>query len=164
MNKKDSTKLLKGELEKYVNSLDLQPLEGSHIRFKKRLDEAIEKKVTKQKKYKDFIKYLGIGVPLFVTGFIIARLTLPVSLGVKGIDEKYYITNIPTTIVEITSEEKFSKIVNYSISKGIKFEFAKLNNAKQLYIKGIRENQHFKLKELLDLNKEYKGPITLIIK
>ena len=85
------------------------------------------------------------------------------SVGVKGIDENSYVYDIPTTIIEIASKEKFNSIVNYSMDNGVNFEFTQLSQSKQMYIEGIMPNNDAELKELLGLDEEFEGPVTLIL-
>ena len=123
MKKKNTSKLLKDELGKFVNSLDEKHPSNDAFVFKQKLDEAIEAKVSKQNNFDNIKRFFGIGAPLFVTGFLIARFTLPMSVGVKGINENSYVYDIPTTIIEIASKEKFNNIVNYSMDNSVNFEF-----------------------------------------
>ena len=163
MKKKNTSKLLKDELGKYVSSLHQQHRDDFHIKLRQKLDEAIEAKVSKQNNFDNIKRFFGIGAPLFVTGFLIARFTLPMSVGVKGIDENSYVYDIPTTIIEIASKEKFNSIVNYSMDNGVNFEFTQLSQSKQMYIEGIMPNNDAELKELLGLDEEFEGPVTLIL-
>ncbi len=163
MKKKNTSKLLKDELGKFVNSLDEKHPSNDAFVFKQKLDEAIEAKVSKQNNFDNIKRFFGIGAPLFVTGFLIARFTLPMSVGVKGIDENSYVYDIPTTIIEIASKEKFNSIVNYSMDNGVNFEFTQLSQSKQMYFKGIMPNNDAELKDLLGLDEEFEGPVTLIL-
>ena len=51
-----------------------------------------------------------VGTSLFIAGFLIARLTIPVStVNIKGIEDQSYLEHLPTNIIEITSEKRFEK-------------------------------------------------------
>ena len=130
--------------------------------FRNRLDK-IEPSILENIKDKLNSTTAVLGSSLFITGFLIARLTIPVStVSFKGIENQSYLENQPTQIIEINSEKQFEKIVNFAVAKNIALEFQSYNGRKQLFIKLLEKNKNIEFKNLLGLSNEYTGPITII--
>ena len=104
-----------------------------------------------------------VGTSLFIAGFLIARLTIPVStVNIKGIEDQSYLEHLPTNIIEITSEKRFEKIYAAAMKAGISFEFDAEGDVKQIYIKALPKNINHEFKNLLELSSNYEGPVTIL--
>jgi len=166
MDKKNKYKIMKEALQRYNKLLSLSDTKDVilHKAFKEKLAR-IEPKISLAKNIKSKINTTTsiVGSSLFITGFLIARLTLPVGMGVKGIENNSYIEDLPTQVIAITSEEKFKKIMMLTLTKEISSDLEIDNNIKQLYIKGLQKNSNKEFKKLLNLRQDYEGPLTIII-
>jgi len=163
MNKKN---IMKEALHRYQRYLSQSDTEDTllHKNFKEKLahiepDQKLIKKIQSKVNATSSI----IGSSLFITGFLIARLTLPVAVGVKGVEEKSYIEELPIKIIEISTHEEFKKIITLAINKEISLEYKSNNNISQLYIYGLEQKKNKEFKKLLNLDNNYEGPLTIIV-
>jgi hypothetical protein len=163
MNKKN---IMEEALHRYQRYLSQSDTEDTllHKNFKENLahiepDQKLIKKIQSKVNATSSI----IGSSLFITGFLIARLTLPVAVGVKGVEEKSYIEELPTKIIEISTHEEFKKIITLAINKEISLEYKSNNNITQLYIHGLEQKKNKGFKKLLNLDNNYEGPLTIIV-
>jgi len=166
MDKKNKENIMKEALQRYVRYLSLSNTEDSllHKSFKEKLNH-IEPEQSLTNKIKSKINMTAsiVGSSLFITGFLIARLTLPVASGIKGVEDKPYIENLSTKIIEISSEKEFEAIITHAVTEEISFEFESNHNVKQLYILGLHKNSNFEFKKILELSQAYEGPLTIIV-
>jgi len=167
MNKKNKDNIMTEALYRYDKYLSKSDTEDIllHKSFKEKLSH-IEPKQSLVKKIKSKINLATsvFGSSLFITGFLIARLTLPTSIGYKGIEDNSYIDNLPTKIIEVRSIEEFNTIMADAITKEISFEFESNQNFKQLYIRQLHKYSNPEFKKVLKLNPSYEGPLTIILK
>lgn len=164
MKKAETKKLLQIELENYRASLSKDNTNDIylHNKFRERLSRTEKKLTPVESFFTHSKKYFLIGAPLFLAGFMLARLTIPLSVGVKGMDNELNISHISTTTIETVSDEKFDEVVTHSVRYGVNFEYTMHGTARQIYITGLQSNNHFGLKKLLGFESDFEGPVTLI--
>ena len=105
-----------------------------------------------------------IFVTIFSIGFILARITMPLNYATKGVDDNDYLDELSSESILIDSKKDFVFLINEAYKLDLDISIERMGSYKQLFIQSLVADDHSTIKEKLDLDPTYQGPITIVIK
>ena len=115
-----------------------------------------------KKKWKAFS---AIFASLVSTGFIVAQLMIPLQFATKGIEnDNSHIDELSSEQIQVYSKEDFEFIMKEAVKFELDINLETMGNYRQLFIQSLLIDEHDTIKEKLNLDSAYQGPVTIVIK
>ena len=115
-----------------------------------------------KKKWKAFS---AIFASLVSTGFIVSQLMIPLQFATKGIEnDNSHVDELSSEQIQVYSKEDFEFIMKQAFKFELDINLETMGSYRQLFIQSLLIDEHDTIKEKLNLDSAYQGPVTIVIK